>query len=169
MKPPPLSLRKRPGAGLTLVELAVAIALLALLATLGTPHFADLLAKHRLRGAGETLLADLSEARFAAAQRGQPIHVNFRTGTPWCWAVANNANCDCQVPQSCRIKASTDKDHPGVSLTNTVDARFEPDGMGSGKAELHSNRGHQLRIEIGPTGRARLCSPGATDARYPAC
>lgn len=161
--------RQQRRAGLTLVELAVAIALMALLATLATPHYADLLAKHRLRSAGEALLADMAEARFAAAQRAQTVYVGFHAAAPWCWAVATNNACDCQVPQACRIKATAAADHPGIQLVVAEDARFEPEGLGRGSAELRSNRGQRLRVEVGPAGRARLCSPGSSDARYPAC
>lgn len=161
--------RARRRSGLTLVELAIAIALIALLATLATPHYADLLARHRLRAAAEALAGDLSEARFGAAQRARTRHVAFHAGPAWCWSIASSSDCDCQVPQSCRIKATTARDHPGVELVVYQGARFEPDGQGSGSAELRSTRGHRLRIEVGPTGRARLCAPGGNDTRYAGC
>ena len=155
--------------GLTLVERAVVIALLALFATLATPYFADVLARHRLRATAETLLADFSDARFLAAQRGQPVHVAFQQGAAWCWVVANTAPCDCLGPPSCRLKRTLSGEHQGVDLSAASDARFEPEGLGRGSAELRSNRGHVLRVEVAPTGRARLCSPGSSDTRYPAC
>ena len=163
---PRMSSRKR---GLTLVELAVVIALLALFATLATPYFADVLARHRLRATAETLLSDFSEARFLAAQRGQPVHVAFQQGAAWCWVVASTTPCDCLGTPNCRIKRTLSGDHQGVDVSAASDARFEPEGLGRGSAELRSSRGHVLRVEVAPTGRARLCSPGGSDTRYPAC
>lgn len=145
--------------GLTLVELAVVIGLLATVATIAIPSFADHLARHRLKAAGEALVIDLSEARWTAAQRGKAMHLNFASGASWCWSMAETAACDCRVPQACRIKAVGPAQWKGIELANAEDAHFEPEGTGGGRAELRSSRGHVLRVEVSPMGRARLCSP----------
>ena len=165
----PLNHRRRACSGLTLVELAVVIAILVTTATLAVPWFGENLARQRLRAAGEALVSELQETRFAAAQRGTALHVTFATGPAWCWAQSSSPDCDCRVPQACRSHAVTGTDHRGVMLVQGATASFAPDGTGQGAAELRSARGHVLRVEVGSLGRARLCSPGGADPRIPAC
>jgi type IV fimbrial biogenesis protein FimT len=155
--------------GLTLVELAVAMALLATLLTAGYPHLADWIARKRVQSAAETLQADLSDARLLAAQRGQSMHLAFVAGTEWCWAIATAATCDCRVQQACRLKGARAASHRGVWLAAASDASFTPEGLGQGSAELRSLRGHVLRVEVGTLGRSRICQPGGGDPRHPAC
>jgi Tfp pilus assembly protein FimT len=146
--------------GFTLVELAVTIALMVTLITLAGPTLGDVVARHRLRAAAEALAADLHEARFAAARQGRPVHVTFSGGPQACWAIADRPDCDCRVPQTCRIKAVALADHPGATLSATRTASFAADGTGRGSAELHSPSGHVLRVDVGPTGRPLLCVSG---------
>lgn len=145
--------------GLTLIELAVVIALIVTLASLAMPSFADHLARHRVKAAAEALVAEMGEARWTAAQRGQPVHMNFSAGASWCWSVAATPACDCRVAQACRTRATGPAQWKGVELVSAEDARFEPDGPGQGRAVLRSTRGHVLQVEVSPLGRAKLCSP----------
>jgi Tfp pilus assembly protein FimT len=133
------------------------------------PSFADYLARHRLKATGEALMVDLTEARWTAAQRGKPIHLNFATGTQRSWLVAETTGCDCRVPQVCRIKTVSPSKWKGVELTSAEDAQFEPEGTGRGHAELRSTRGHALRVEVSAPGRARMCSPQGALPGMPAC
>lgn len=156
--------------GFTLVELAVAIALMATLLTIGYPSFADWLARKRVLAAAEVLQADMSEARFQAAQRGQTVYLGYRQdASSWCWTVATATPCDCSVPQACRIRAVPSSQHRGVALASTFPTHFTPDGQGEGAAELRSSRGHVLRVAVARLGRAYLCVPGGGDAQLPAC
>jgi type IV fimbrial biogenesis protein FimT len=61
-------------AGLTLIELCAVLAVLALLSALALPSLGHRLDRQRLHAAAETLAADLADARFEAARRGQPLH-----------------------------------------------------------------------------------------------
>lgn len=160
---------RRTRRGLTLIELAVVMALLVTLATLALPSMVDTLARHRVRAAGEALVAEMADARFAAAQRQHAMHVGFATGADWCWALATAPACDCRVPQACRVKAMGAAQFKGVDLQASQDVQFEPGGRGSGHAELKSSRGHVLRAEVGPSGRPRLCAPGGVVPGVPAC
>lgn len=146
--------------GFTLVELAVTIALMVTVVTLAAPTLGDVVARHRLRAAAEALAGDLQEARFAAARLGQPMHLTFATGPQACWAVADRPDCDCRVPQRCRIKAVALADHPGAALAAAQTMRFAADGTGRGSAELRSPAGHVLRMEVGASGRPHLCAAG---------
>jgi type IV fimbrial biogenesis protein FimT len=159
--------------GLTLIELMVTLGLLAVLASLALPSFGAHLTRQRLKAAAEALAADLAEARLLAAQRGSPLHVHFDAGADWCWTVATASGCGCAGAQpACLLKTVAGRDHPGVALVQGHDALFDPasgTAVGQGSAELRTARGERLRVELSRLGRARICSPGASLAAYPAC
>jgi type IV fimbrial biogenesis protein FimT len=157
--------------GMTLIEVAIVLAVLALLATLAAPGFAEMSARHRLKAAAEHLAADLQEARLRASERGEMHFVEFHLGSPQesCWTVASAAPCDCRLQQACRLKPTRLMDYPGVFLLEHLPAAFGPEGGGGGSALLGNSHGQQLRVEVSPLGRARVCSPGGVDPRAAAC
>jgi type IV fimbrial biogenesis protein FimT len=148
--------------GLTLIEIAVVVAVLAILATLAVPSFADRLARQRLAHVAETLAMDMAEARHQAAQLGQTLHLGFSAGADWCYAVARTPGCACNAPQACQLKVVHGSDHPGVTLAEARDASFDPAALApeSGLAEWRGVRGTQaMRVDMTPLGRSRICSP----------
>jgi type IV fimbrial biogenesis protein FimT len=171
---PPTALRSR---GLTLLELMVGLVVLAILATLTLPSFAGMAQRARLKSVAETLAADLTEARFEAAQRGQALNVTFRAGADWCWAVTTTPGCPCESgpAPACRLKAVRAADHGGITLLQSDAARLEPAGMAglgeapTGGAVFQSPSGESLRVRISPLGRASICAPTAPVPGYPAC
>ena len=79
-------------AGLTLFELALALALVAVLAGIATPSFGRLRADAGLQRAAYALLGALHEARSAAITRGQPVVLCQTAGSPQCLAGAAPAS-----------------------------------------------------------------------------
>jgi type IV fimbrial biogenesis protein FimT len=159
--------------GLTLIELVIALAVLAVLATLALPSMGRVLGSQRLVAAAETLAADLREARFEAARSGQPVFVVAGSGEQgWCWSVARDSACPCGQPLACQLKTTGAADHAGVRLEDGLLARLEADGSASGavSATFATRDGERLRVDLGPMGRPRVCRVGAAgNQRYPVC
>lgn len=157
--------------GLTLLETMVALAVLALLATLALPSFGSAAQRARLKAAAETLAADLSEARLEAAHRAQPLHVAWHGGADWCWAVATTPGCACGSALPCQLKAERAVDHPGIELAVSGSADLAPtgDAQGAAIALFASQHGEQLRVALSPLGRASICAPGAAVPGYARC
>lgn len=162
----------RPRCGLTLLELAIVLAVLALLASMAAPAFGTLVARHRLRATAENLAADLSEARFEAARRQTVLHLAFRQGTPWCYAIASTPDSACDGSDRRALK-SVRADN-GVTLVDAATISFDPGtgaslGGTAGHALLASARGERLRVQISPLGRPAICAPDGPLAGTPRC
>jgi type IV fimbrial biogenesis protein FimT len=163
--------RSRHSRGLTLIELMIAIAVVAVLMSLAVPSFGSALQRQRLKGAAQVLATDLAEARFESARRGQPLHVVFKTGADWCYTMAADASCDCRVAQACRLRTARAEDARGVHLVEAPTASFDPAGGASAAsaAVLQTANGERLRVELSPLGRARICAPEGAMGAIPVC
>lgn len=157
--------------GLTLLEMVIAIAIVAVLASLAIPSIGGRLDRQRAVTAAETLAADFNEARFEAARQGRAIHLLVQPGHAWCWSVAANPGCPCGQAQSCELRASTPLQQPGVTSLEGSSLRISPQGTleHNGAVTLQSQRGLRLRVELLQIGRARVCSEGGALPGYAAC
>jgi type IV fimbrial biogenesis protein FimT len=164
---------RRRARGLTLLELLVVLAIVAVMMTLALPSFGSIVARHRLKAAAEQLSADLGELRLLAVQRGQALHLDLQPGTQWCYALTTVSGCDCRVPQGCQLKTVRAADHPGVTLLAggdmLVDARNIAPLQHSGHALLQGSEGAQLRVGLTPLGRPKVCAPNGAVPGYPTC
>jgi type IV fimbrial biogenesis protein FimT len=159
--------------GFTLLELAIGLAVLAILSALAVPNFGANLQRQRAQGAAEALAADVAEARFEAARRGLPLYVSGHAGKDWCWAVSTAADCPCGQahPAACQLRGAKAADHRGVLLLNDIALRLQADGTAQSPQTtvLESARGDRLRVEVSALGRARVCAEKGSFSRLLAC
>lgn len=157
--------------GFTLLELAIVLAVLAVLGALAVPTLGARVERQRLAAAAQSLAADLANARFEAAQRGQALHVQPASGPAWCWSVSATTPCDCAQPQPCQLHRAHAAAHAGVRLVQASSARLEPSGtsLATQVATFESRRGEQLRVLLLPMGRARICTSAGTMTEYAPC
>lgn len=157
--------------GVTLLELLVGLAILAVLGALALPSMHGQLARERLANAAEALAGDLADARFEAARRGAALHVELSTGSDWCWSVAATPGCTCSAPQTCQLKAVRAHDHPGVRLVSGRRAMLDAHGVANGPlaATFDSAANESLRVDLLVLGRARVCSLHGPSRRYAPC
>jgi type IV fimbrial biogenesis protein FimT len=146
---------------------------LAVLGALAVPTLGARFERQRLAAAAQALAADLANARFEAAQRGQPMHVQPAAGaSSWCWSVGTHAACDCAQPQACQLHRVPGTAHPGVRLVQASAVRLEPGGVAGTLAQVatfESRRGEQLRVLLLPMGRARICASAGALPEYAPC
>ncbi|WP_052116381.1 pilus assembly FimT family protein [Noviluteimonas dokdonensis] len=180
--------------GFTLVELIVALAVFAILATLAVPAFTAYFERTRLRAAADAVASLIGDARIGAVKQGRAVTVRFGGGgTQWCvgareaamppvgMPMAGRATCDCTAAVgACVVDARTavvtSAMHRGVALVVPGDA-LEFDGAsgtrvgapGSG-AQLASRTGQfALTLAVSPMGQVSMCSRGGAFAGVPAC
>lgn len=164
-------MKTRQRRGLTMLELAIAMAILTLLAAVALPSLGTQLDQRRLHAAAEALAADLGEARFAAARLGQPVHLVVQSGSNWCWALATDPGCPCGQRQACELRSAMPADHAGVQLMQGQAIELSATGSAQklGQATLESRRGSRLRVQMQALGRPRICAELGPSVRYPTC
>jgi prepilin-type N-terminal cleavage/methylation domain-containing protein len=158
--------------GLTLIELMIGLAICAVLLSLAVPSFQAYLQRNRLKAAALGLELALREARWEAARRSQAVHLVFKTGADWCYALTTNADCDCKVQQPCRLKTVRGSDLRGVQLLQSHDARFDPNGAAdwAGQAALWQAVGpERVRVTVSALGRPAVCVLDGALPPLPGC
>lgn len=162
-------LKKSP-TGFTLVELLIAITIIAILLAIGLPSFQQTIDKSRLVGAADNLLADLRYAMGESTKRNVPITVTFTEGANWSYVFETSSSI---------TKTTSGGDYRGTSIlvSTTGDLfTFDPkrgtlDQAPANTATLitiTSAMGAKLGLEVDPLSHMRLCTSTGVGG-YPTC
>ena len=177
---------RRPEAqrGVTLIELMVAIVMLAILAAMAVPSFVDFRERAIVRGVAEQLLTQVSNARFEAVKRNADVRVTvIRTSeTEWCLGASEGsaAACDCTVrtvaaANYCELGyfPQVDGDLQGARMAavNGFDFVINP-ALGTLTNIAAANdttlqaptRAYQLAYTVSPLAHGRICVPAGKPA-----
>lgn len=117
--------------GFTLVELMIAIAVIAILLMLAAPSFVDYMRVQRLKGVNAQLVTDLQYARTEAASRNGDVYIHFKTladdASMSCYTIYMITNADWELTCDCTQA-------PGASCTDahTVEIRTVQVPVGTG-------------------------------------
>lgn len=173
--------RVKPSAGLTLIELLVAMAITAILAGVALPAMSHIQHNARLRGAAQVLVSELRLAQSESFKRQRSVSLNFRlTDAGWCYGYSVAEACDCRVVSSCVMDGVEHVRHhdqfPGVQLLPGVSGNrfsFQPlrGTVTAGNVTLTAAHGTQLRVVVSGFGRIRICTPAGPGrySGYPLC
>ena len=130
--------------GVTLLELMVGIALIAILAALAVPSFNDFRQRSTLRGAVEQFGNTLAEVRNEAVKENVIKTADFTTIT-----------LPAEVTRS--ALSMTSDDGNGTVRINPRDGMLTPDSQAGNVVLSISN--YQLRFNVTALGRSSVCAP----------
>lgn len=178
----------RSSVGFTLIEVMVAIAVLALLAVVAAPSFISFTAKKRVEGLAAELTGDLQYARSEAVARNVPVQITFGTGCYVIHALPNAATAvstatSCSQTadptigtgetriKSVQIQSGTNASFAPQALLTAVMfdpvramPTFGPSSVTTGEIRVSSDVGNwTLSSTISAAGRARTCVPSGSN------
>ncbi|MBF0147934.1 MAG: GspH/FimT family pseudopilin [Magnetococcales bacterium] len=175
-----------PVQGFTMVELMIVVAIVGITVAIATPQLTRFMDFKHLKGAGNTLVADLQLARSEAIQNNKEVRIYFSTGTTWCYGfddtvTANLCNCSTANITYCTLggvqKAMTATPFARVqmdsaSFNGQSHVAFNPqratasesDGtLRNGTVTFSSTRsGGSIQVQVNILGRPLMCSPSGS-------
>jgi len=162
---PPCPARR--SGGFTLIELSIVLVLVGLLSAMAVPSMTALVQRHRLLEAGHVLQADVAMAREQAVAQRRTAYVVVQPGRPWCWAVSLDQPVDCrQATATATVLKRVSGERFGDQVLPLAAASLVIDGRqglrlgAAAQAQFAAVNGPRLVVNLGPMGRASLCSPG---------
>lgn len=178
--------------GLSLIELLVAMSVIAILATAGQAFAVSLVDVRRVSGAADAIRSQLQLARSEAIKQMRIMTITYSMADTSDWRMGTrdgDAECDtalsdpaqadsCSIPQGADrvLTVLTSAQFPGVAAhANRSATRFNPlRGTSAGSnltIRLTSAGGKEVRVIVSNLGRVRTCSPlgAAKVGGYVAC
>ncbi len=162
--------------GFTVVELMVAVTIVAILLAVGVPSFASLIERQQLSGAAQTFASDLRRAKSDAIALGPggsvtvTLSADSSAGT-WSYAVANSGTAPTknvsQANFSGVVASVTGWGVSGGSATFSMQAVRGLSAAGEGSVTFTAGSA-SLTVERNLAGRVRICS-ATSDFGYSTC
>lgn len=118
--------------GFTLLELLIAMTILAIIITLAVPSMSGFTANQRLIGAAEQVHAHLQQARSEAVARNTPVFMNFAVdGTAsWEYGMSSaNSLCDLSITAATGVGACVISVDDGDGVVDPGDGSADTDDL----------------------------------------
>lgn len=165
--------------GFSLVELMIAIAILAILTGLAMPSFKTWLQNAQIRNAAESVQNGLQRARAEAVGRNTDVEFVLGAGTSWVVKLAGGANIESRSSSEgsrdvtitvtpAGATTVTFNNFGGVKAAN-ADASVPFSQVTLDSPLLAAADSQELRITIGLGGNVRMCDPNAPVSSPRAC
>ena len=154
--------------GFSLIEMLIAIAVVAIILAIGLPSFKAMFDGNKLKGGSDALYFMLSLTKTESIKRNKNVYLKITAGADWCVGVnENDATCDCTLSpnstaSSCNITAISSDKYEGLTLISTytgpkfdqVRGAFDEPG---GLFTLQSESNTSVQIRINMLGAVKMC------------
>lgn len=181
--------------GVTLIELMVSIAVLAILLALAVPSFNEFRERQALRGAADNFVAAIGLAKQEAVKRDTWVRVDFKpvSATSGVCLGAKvvtsptapaSSGCDCALaPAACDVTRFPDAPGELRRVELVADSlKFDDSDTGfvidpktamladedhAGGFELKTSKGYQVAVNVNLLGRPVICTPSVAAKSLP--
>jgi type IV fimbrial biogenesis protein FimT len=156
--------------GFTLVEMMVAVAVIAIIAAVAMPSIENMRASRRVHAAAEAVYSHAQFTRNESIKEDQNLFLSITTGTNWCLGISLTTGCSCATAGSCQFGTTSGlsehnlqgTDFPDVSLSSSnnnieFDSRRGTTIGGGSTITLSGSNGYSAQVIVSALGRARLC------------
>jgi len=174
--------------GFTLIELMIVVVIVAIGVSLAVPSYTDAMQRREITAQAENLVAFVSIAQSEAVKVNEliSVHLTYADEDNWCiGANEGSAPCDCNeinadaenfcslggVAKILRSSAQTKSSMTAASDDRTL--VFDPVRGTMAVADLGTQHGltlesdngrWSLQVDVGATGRTRICNPDSDKA-----
>ena len=165
--------------GITLVEAAITLAILAVLVCGAAPSFSGLIERQRLAGLAAQVVTDVQFVRSAAVWRNEPLRLSFYSAA-WgsCYVVHSGARNQCSCAASAtaavctgdavQLKTVSLPTSNGLSVQANVSSfLFDPlhgTSTPTGTLRVASATSGAIHHIVNVLGRVRTCTPSGSPA-----
>ncbi|MGL5324976.1 MAG: GspH/FimT family pseudopilin [Aeromonas sp.] len=169
-------------AGFTLIELMIALALVALLLTVAIPSYQSLRQEQMVKTATQAVYTDIMLLKSEAIKRNRTLQfIIFNSGTSnWCYRIHIDGSCS-SCSDSCSSiegrKGADASEYPGISLvasysesvTNVRPLSISPrrGTMAAGNIAISAET-YSMQVKTNNVGRVRTCGVSNVSG-VPAC
>jgi len=179
----PAAHRRATQRGLTLVECATVLSVMATVASMATPAFERSVERRRIEGTAAQIETDVHFARSLAVARNAPVRISFsaQDGAS-CYVIHTGAAGECGCTPAGQATCSGDAESMravrldaelGVDLhSNSASMLFDPvkgTATPTGTIKVTGRSGSAIHQVVNIMGRVRSCSPAPAIAGYKPC
>ena len=157
--------------GVTLIELLIAIAIVAILAGIAVPSFTTWLQNTQIRTATEAVKNGLQLARAEAIRRNEPVNFVLSSVTGTGWTVSTVAGVQIQQRFSSdgspNVTATVTPSGATTVTYNRLGRISNTGALTQIDLDTASAQDQPLRIKISAGGQIRSCTPSITNTSDP--
>lgn len=176
-----MEMRIRPVSGFTLIELILALTLVAILVAVALPSYRSLRQEQMVRAATQAIYTDVMLLKSEAVKRNNKLTlIVFNSGlSGWCYRIAVDGMASCNsCADSCSSvegrKGGDASQYPGIALAASYTGgklTFSPrrGTLPAGNIELNSDA-YSMQVVSNNVGRVSTCAPtGSKVGGVPSC
>lgn len=159
--------------GITLIELLVTLAILAIISGIGLPSYNALVNKSKLVTLTQQLVEDLRLTKQLALTRDKQQYFSINLAMPErCWGISSQPVCSCRASSSCALENyHISTDYSTVTLnTNRDTLSFSPlSGSTNGASYTLSVGADSVKVKVSTLGLISACTEAGGSTIYADC